>query len=129
MIKLANAAEVESKLDELVPRRSAGSGLCRNELDLHGFTCHRGDLKTAVQSRKMKAGTSATAFSDSAELADAQTIEDWIDSRNESGQVPLLTSVAVVESIMERLGFHAASEADIVTAVAARRQGFIDGED
>jgi len=112
-------------LDELVPRRSAGSGLCRNELDFYNITCSRADLRAAVQSRKMKAGTSATAFSDSAELTN---VPGWLDDRIGRSETDLLTDVAVIRQLMDNLGFHANAE-DIKTAVYERRARYIDGDD
>ncbi|THV42714.1 hypothetical protein [Glycomyces buryatensis] len=126
-VDLADAAAVEAKLDELVPRRRAGTSLCRYELDFANQTYHRGDLKAAIQSRHEAIATSGELTS-SSELAAAEDIVTWIDGRNARSQVPLLTSVAVVSTMMDRLGFVAAAEADITTAVATRRQRFVDGE-
>jgi hypothetical protein len=126
MHKLQDAAEVEARLDELVPRRSAGTGLCRNELDLNGFTCSRGDLKKAVQNRRMKAGTHATAYSDSAELKD---VDAWIERRIGASDSDLLKSPTVIQQVMRDLGFYVADPAVIQTAVIERRQRWVDGDD
>jgi len=125
---LASVQAIQDKLDELVPRRRAGSGVCRTELEFNNLTFRRGELTAAVEARHF-AIASEGEFSDSAELADATAIGTWIDARNERGQIGLLSSVAVVTSIMDNLGFHAADPADITAAVSLRRDRFYEGED